>query len=71
MPFVTAVNIKVLRRSSEAPLLMPGYRKPVKLQLNRLPPIEDRLHDFRRKQREPESAADVGRSQSLGMGQIL
>ena len=28
--------------------------------LHRLPPIEDRIHDLRRKQRQPEHPADVG-----------
>jgi hypothetical protein len=27
----------------------------------RLPPIEDRLHDLRREQRQPQHPADVGR----------
>ena len=33
----------------------------IQLQLRRLPPVEDRLDDVRREQRQPQNPADVGR----------
>ena len=40
-------------------LPLPRQRKPcqqiIQLQLHRLPPVEDRLHDLRRKQRQPQN----------------
>ena len=39
--------------------------------LRRLPPIEDRLDDLRREQRQPQNPADVGRVDALRPGQVL
>ena len=51
----------VARPSAEVETLpLPLQRKPVQqiiqLQLRRLPPVEDRLHDLRREQRQPQDA---------------
>ena len=57
-------------RSSSFPSLpLPVQRKSlqqiIQLQLRRLPPIEDRLDDVRREQRQPQDPADVGRATPL------
>jgi hypothetical protein len=48
---------------------LPRQLKPVQqiiqLQLRQLPPIEDRLHDLRRQQREPQNPTDIGRIHAL------
>ena len=53
------------RASCSERLFLPLQRKPlqqiIQLQLRRLPPVEDRLHDLRREQRQPQNPADVGR----------
>ena len=47
------------RKPSSAFLSLPLQRKPlqqiIQLQLRRLPPIEDRLDDLRREQRQPQN----------------
>ena len=51
------------------PLPLPRQRKPVQqiiqLQLRRLPSVQDRFHDFRRQQREPQNPTDIGRIHAL------
>ncbi len=43
----------------------------IELQLHRLPPVKDRLHDRWREQSEPEYLADVGLRDPLALRQIL
>ena len=60
-------------RSSQgttASLQRKSVQSIIDLQLRRLPPIEDRLHDLRREQRQPQYPVDVGRVDALGPRQI-
>ena len=65
-------NGRLPERNGTAP---PQQRKPlhqvIQLQLRRLPPIEDRLYDVRREQRQPQDAANIGRVHAFRPGQIL
>ena len=76
-PYAHSAWSKYRGQSSDLPVLfgsealqsralpLPLQRKPfqqiIQLQLPRPPPIEDRLHDTRREQRQPQHPADVGR----------
>ena len=66
---------QALKGGKRVGLNLPHQRKPlqqiVQLQRRRLPPIQERLHDLRREQRQPQDPADVGRVDALGPGQIL
>ena len=55
----------------EFPLQRKSLQQIIQLQLRRLPPIEDRFHDLRRQQREPQNSADVRRVHALRPGQVL
>ena len=57
--------------SADFPLQRKPRQQIIQPHLRRMPPIEDRLHNLRREQRQPQNAADVGRREAPGGGQVL
>ena len=64
-----------LNQAERRPLLLPLHRNRLHQRRQRHPlrlsPIQDRLHDIRRQQREPQQARDIGRVDLLGGGQFV